>query len=79
MLARSNLYQFLLLFCKRLCCLDISAALSPCTSGTEEGMFRFFICFQVFGDKAGLSNENASFFTRGEFPEIKKMYMKKLK
>ena len=41
-------------------------------SGTEEYIFLFFLCFQAFWDKAGLSNEYVSLFTRGIFPKIKK-------
>ena len=76
MLARSNLYQFFLLFSKRLCCLDLSAALPPFTRLFQElrNVYFVFSCFQVFWDKTGLSNEYVSLFTRGVFPKMKNVY-----
>ena len=76
MLDRSNLYQFFLLFSKRLCCLDLSAALPPFTRLFQElrNVYFVFSCFQVFWDKTGLSNEYVSLFPRGVFPTIKNVY-----
>ena len=48
------------------------AGLVPRTvSVPGECIFHFFKCFQVCWDKAGLSNEYVSLFTRGAFPKIK--------